>query len=112
MPGPMEVKKEKEAIVKKGRKTATNLLFHIKPVSLLVLLLHDKVWNVSSLARESNQSYVYAVEVVKIFEEEGIVNSNSKGKRRIIKLTEKGEKIAKVLNEVLTTHLAHNTQQT
>ena len=94
-----EVKKEEKA--KKKEKLLTDLLFHMKPTKILLLLLQDKQWHASSLARETVQSYVYATKTIHLFEKAGLVVSSPKGKKRIIKLTEKGEKIAKALNEVL-----------
>ncbi len=76
-------------------------LLHIKPARLITLLLQEKQWNTAALARESGQSYVYATELIKVFEQGGLVSVTTAGKRRVIKLTEKGEKTARLVFELL-----------
>ena len=71
-----------------------------KPAKILLLLTEDKVWYLSNLARESDQSYAYVASVVKFLEDKKIVSCGRKGKKRIVKLTEKGAKIAHAFNEI------------
>lgn len=97
-----EVKKaaiEKAAILKvePRKRSLTEILLREKPSKLFLLLLQDKQWRLSILARESNQSYVYATELIKEFTAAGLISVNSNGRKRTLKLTEKGEKIAKAL---------------
>ena len=53
---------------KEKQRLLSEIILHPKPSNLLVLLLQDKQWHTASLARDSYQSYVYATELVKIFE--------------------------------------------
>ncbi len=99
-PEKAEIKKE-EKEKKKKEKQVVDIILHLKPAKLLVLLLQDKQWHTSGLARETVQSYVYATKTVQEFEKAGIILISIKGKKRIIKLTEKGEKIARSINEIL-----------
>ena len=78
-------------------------LFKHKPLKILLLLLQDKQWYSSLLARESGQSYVHATKIIASFEDMEIVSSELAGKKRVIKLTEKGEKIARALEEIIKT---------
>jgi len=94
-------KTERAEKAEKKQKPITEVLFHVKPAKLLVLLLQDKQWHISGLARETEQSYVYATKTVQFFEKAGLVTNSTKEKRRVIVLTERGEKIAKALNEAM-----------
>jgi len=100
------IEKQEEMVLKsKKPKEKQRLLFeiilHPKPSKLLTLLLQDKQWYTAALARESGQSYVYATELIKSFEKAGIVSVSSPGRRKLMKLTEKGEKIAHSITDIL-----------
>jgi predicted transcriptional regulator len=94
-----EPKETKEAPIPKER-SLPEILLHTKPAKLLVLLLQDKQWNTASLARESGQSYVYATEMLKLFEKAGIISFVPMGKKRTAKLTEKGERAARLASDL------------
>jgi predicted transcriptional regulator len=96
---PEEKEERKEDVEKE--KNMKRLFFHIKPVSILILLLQDKKWSISELARESKQTYVYATKVIRALEKNNIVNISKEKKKKIVKLTEKGEKIAKMIDEMM-----------
>jgi len=91
--------REGEGQIKEGR--LLKLIFKEKPSKILLLLLDGGEWNISKLARESKQSYVYAFETINKFEKEGIIYSKFNGKKREIKLTENGEKIARLISELM-----------
>jgi len=100
------VEKQEETPLKQEKpKERQRLLFevilHPKPSKLLTLLLQDKRWHTAALARESGQSYVYATELIKYFEKTGLVSVSSLGRRKIVKLTEKGEKIAHFIDDII-----------
>ena len=86
---------------KDRQRSVSEVILHPKPSNLLTLLLQDKQWHTAALARESNQSYVYATELIKLFETAGLVSVSSSGRRKIVKLTEKGEKIARSIEDIL-----------
>jgi len=94
---PEEEKKEKMEKVERNLKS---LFFHIKPISILTLLLQQKSWYISELARESKQTYVYATKIIKILEKHNLLTISKEKKKKIVKLTEKGEKIAKMIEEI------------
>jgi len=91
----LETPKEKQRLL-------SEIILHPKPSRLLILLLQDKQWHTAALARESGQSYVYATELVKSFEKAGLISVSSPGRRKLVKLTEKGEKIAHSIDDILT----------
>jgi len=97
-------KEEKSPLLEKDPKdTRISSLFKRKPLKILLLLLQDKQWYPSLLARESDQSYVHATKIISLLEGIDIVSSELTGKKRMIKLTEKGEKIARALEEITKT---------
>jgi predicted transcriptional regulator len=94
-------KEEKPQLPEKDPKDARiSSLFKHKPLKILLLLLQDKQWYPSLLARETGQSYVHATKILVTLENIDIVSSELAGKKRVIKLTEKGEKIARSLEEI------------
>jgi len=116
--GQLEAKREekqekKEETSKKEEKTPSpekdpkdkkiSSLFKHKPLKILLLLLQDKQWYSSLLARESGQSYVHATKIIASLGDMDMVSSEFSGKKRVIKLTEKGEKIARALEEITKT---------
>ncbi|MEM2174531.1 MAG: hypothetical protein QXI58_02770 [Candidatus Micrarchaeia archaeon] len=96
-----EEKKEKEE-KKEEKETEKDikLLIFKKPAKILVSLLQDKKWCISDLSKESNQTYVYTTKVIKLFEKSGLVTIEKEKKKKIVKLTLKGEKIAKSILEI------------
>lgn len=92
--------KEKEEEKEKPKRSSTEVILHKKPAKLITLLLQDKPWQTASLARESGQSYVYATNLIKTFESTGLISISLSGRRRMIKLTEKGERLAHLIDEI------------
>ncbi|MFH8110050.1 MAG: hypothetical protein QXE42_01270, partial [Candidatus Aenigmatarchaeota archaeon] len=52
------------------------------------------------LSRESNQTYIYTTKIIKLFEKNNLVAIEKEKKKKIVKLTPKGEKIAKSISEI------------
>lgn len=90
---------------KSKERPISEIILHPKPASIFLLLLQEKQWNIAALARDSNQSYVYATELIKTFEKSGLVSISSSGRRRIVKLTEKGGKLAHSIEEIMKASL-------
>ena len=103
---PKTAEKQEESVLKPEKpkdkqRPVSEIILHPKPSNLLTLLLQDKQWHTAALARESSQSYVYATELIKSFEKAGLISVSSPGRRKIVKLTEKGEKIAHSIDDIL-----------
>jgi len=95
-------KTEKQAKNEKPKgRPVSEVILHPKPSNLLLLLLQDKQWHTAALARDSGQSYVYATELIKIFEKSGVISVSSSGRRRVVKLTEKGEHLAHSIEDIM-----------
>jgi predicted transcriptional regulator len=67
-----------------------------------MILLRDTEgsWHLSKLAKSSDASYVYVTHLVSELEKGGLVQIESKGKKRIVKLTEKGLAVANIIHEL------------
>lgn len=70
--------------------------------SKILIALRDtsQSWYVSSLARITATTYVHACNFVNTCEKLGIVQSEKHGKLKVIKLTDKGLKIAEMLSGI------------
>jgi len=72
-----------------------------KPKQLLIILaLKDSTqgWYISTLAKAANATYVHTCNFLKECEKRGITTSEKHGKIKMVKLTERGIKIADMLN--------------
>ncbi|MFH1393967.1 MAG: hypothetical protein ABII71_03270 [Candidatus Micrarchaeota archaeon] len=72
-----------------------------KPCSIL-LALKDKEtsWHLSRLAKSTDTTYVYVTRLASRLEDEGIVVIEPQGKKRVVRLTEKGISIANAIEEL------------
>lgn len=78
-----------------------DVILHPKNALVLTSLKDDtKKWYASSLARQSGLSYVYVTELLAIFEKDGVIEIKKEGKVNRVTLTEKGQKIAPVLDDL------------
>lgn len=72
-----------------------------KPVRILTTLKDvNTEWHLSKIARATETTYVYVTKFVSDLSRKGLVTIEHKGKMRIVKLTEKGTKIANVFEEL------------
>lgn len=76
----------------------------VKPCRIMTLLRDSETsWYLSKLAKDSDTTYVYVTKLVTTLVEEGLMSVESKGKKRIVKLTEKGMTVAKAIDELENT---------
>jgi DNA-binding MarR family transcriptional regulator len=68
-------------------------------LAIVALRNTDTVWYLSKIARQAGATYVYITQLMYILEKKGLVSMETVGKRRMVKLTEKGAKIAALLDE-------------
>jgi len=72
-----------------------------KPCKIMMLLREpESVWHLSKLAKGSDTTYVYVTHLISTLQKGGIVTIEPKGKKRMVKLTEKGSKIASAIYEL------------
>lgn len=72
-----------------------------KPCRILVLLREpETVWHLSKLAKGSDTTYVYVTKLMTELSKRGIVTIEAKGKKRLVRLTDKGAKVANAIFEL------------
>ncbi len=74
----------------------------IKPCRMLLVLKDHDAKYITELAKESGATYVHTTKLIRNLEKKGIVTISANGKKRMVKLTEKGVKIANALAEVMS----------
>ena len=75
-----------------------NILFKDKQLKMLLTLKDSSQnWYLSTLAQHANSTYVHACNFVNACESLGIATSEKHGKIKTVKLTEKGYKLAELL---------------
>lgn len=67
--------------------------------ALLTLKDQSVIWHLSKIAKHGNSTYVYITKLMSILEKLELVVIETKGNRRIVKLTNKGFKLANSLEE-------------
>jgi len=73
----------------------TSVFFKEKPArALAALSKKDKSWYASMLAKEINCTYPHLVNTLAVFEEAGLITTESQGRINVIKLTDIGEDLA------------------
>ncbi len=73
-----------------------------KPCRIMTLLRDTEgAWHLSKLAKSSDTSYVYVTHLVSELQKGGLATIESKGKKRIVKLTEKGLAVANIIYELM-----------
>jgi len=75
---------------------------HAKPCIIMKLLREpESVWHISKLAKGSGATFVYTSHIVARLLENNYVTVESKGKKKFVKLTEKGMKAANSIEELM-----------
>ncbi|MBN1169765.1 Rrf2 family transcriptional regulator [Candidatus Micrarchaeota archaeon] len=78
-----------------------SLLCRPKPCRILMLLRDNETsWHLSKLAKNSDTTYVYVTKLMSNLQGKGLVNIEVKGKKRIVKLTERGVGAANLIHEL------------
>ncbi|MFH1448505.1 MAG: hypothetical protein ABIG39_06585 [Candidatus Micrarchaeota archaeon] len=77
-------------------------LIRRKPATLLMLLKQDKEQHISELSDKSKMSYVHTIKILGIVEREGIVQTETKGNRRIVVLTDCGKRFVAALEMLIS----------
>ncbi len=77
---------------------------------MILLLIRDtsKEWIISSIAKEVDMTYVHTLNVLHQYYNLGLVEFESHGRKKIVKLTDKGIRVAGLLNEILETLKSEN----
>jgi predicted transcriptional regulator len=72
-----------------------------KPCRIMtVLKCSDTSWHLSKIAKETDTTYVYVTKLVSSLEKKGYLQIESRGKKRIVKLTDKGLRVANAIDDL------------
>lgn len=73
-----------------------------KPCRIMTLLREsESQLHLSRIARGSDTTYVYVTKLVGQMQKEGLVTIEARGKKRIVRLTEKGTSVANTIAELM-----------
>ena len=81
----------------------SNIFLRQKPMELLLCLTNgyfNEEKYPSSLAKDSRCTYSHTVHLLQKMERQGLIKFERKGRLKLIKLTEKGEKVAELIREL------------
>ena len=82
----------------------TRIFFKEKPVKTLVSLAKkERVWYASMLCKEIDCTYPHMINVLNMFEGEGLIETEGQGRIRIVRLTQRGEDLAHEFENVIRT---------
>jgi predicted transcriptional regulator len=75
-----------------------------KPCRIMTLRRDGETsWHLSKLAKGSDTTYVYVTKLISTLQKSGFVTIEARGKKRIVKLTDKGMKVAQAVEELKNT---------
>ncbi|MFP3949669.1 MAG: DUF6293 family protein [Candidatus Micrarchaeia archaeon] len=75
-------------------------LLRKEPAKVLLFLKGRESAYLSEIARETGTTYVYVTNCISMLEEKGMVSVEPEGKKKMVKLTEKGMDIAAHIEEI------------
>ncbi len=79
------------------------LFLHLKPVKIIVRMKDPTTENyASALASQADCTYSHAVRIIQEMDEKDLVETEKKGRRKQIELTEEGDRIAEELAELMS----------
>ena len=74
-----------------------------KPCRIMITLKDTETkWHLSKLAKATDTTYVYVTKLVTKLQDNELVTVEPRGKKRIVKLTEKGVKVANAISELMS----------
>ncbi len=68
---------------------------------MILLREPETQWHLSKLAKSSDTTYVYVTKLMSGLAQKGFVTIEPKGKKRIVKLTDKGLKVANIIDDLM-----------
>ncbi len=77
------------------------LIFHEKPVEMLIVLKNEKAKYPTQVAKAVDCTYSHTVKTLEFFRKIGLVEFEKKGRVKYVKLTPDGEEIAHDLEGLL-----------
>jgi len=84
-----------------GRDKPLSYFLHVKPIKILISLRSGPKY-VTLIAKEVDMTYSHAIKLLDIFNELGLVEFEEKGRIKMVKLTDSGEEIARMFDNLLS----------
>ena len=75
--------------------------FHVKPIKILISLRSGPKY-VTLIAKEVDITYSHAIKLLDIFNELGLVEFEEQGRVKMVKLTDSGEEIARMCDNLVS----------
>lgn len=95
-----------------GTRELEEIFLHQKPARILAGLKRgDGEKYASVLSKEADCTYSHTVKVLDQFEEHGLISFSKEGRKKIIELTESGDRLASLMDEFLSAVSAERNQQ-
>lgn len=89
------------------------LFLRRKPSKLLICLKDtEREWTLDLLAKESQMTYVYLMKLLPKLKTAELITDEKKGRKKVLKLTEKGLEIASLLEQLERKETAPVPEQT
>ena len=83
-------------------KDLESFFLNVKPVKILISLNNPQTENyASAISKETDCTYSHTVRIIQKLEDQGLVETSMKGRKKEITLTDKGLELAKALSEAL-----------
>jgi len=74
----------------------------VKPVKILIVLNDPNTESyASAISKKTDCTYSHTVRIIQKMEDFNLIESNMKGRKKELELTEKGRELAKSLSEVM-----------
>ena len=77
-----------------------NLFLQERPAQILLILSELKRPNISMIAKKADCTFAHASRTLKKMKKLGLVVFTREGRMKYVQLTEKGERVAALLNEI------------
>lgn len=88
--------------VGEGMKTLEDMFLHTKPARILVGLNRgDDAKYASVLSKEADCTYSHTVKILDQFKEHGLIEFSKEGRKKLIHLTESGDRLAQRMEELM-----------
>jgi len=84
-----------------GKDKPLSYFLHVKPIKILISLRSGPKY-VTLIAKEVDMTYSHAIKLLDIFNELGLVEFEEKGRIKMVKLTDSGEEIARMFDNLLS----------
>ena len=78
----------------------TDIVLKTKPANVFLFLKSRESAYLSEIAKQTGTTYVYITNLAGLLLQKGLVSIEPKGKKRMVKLTEKGKEVAAHLEEI------------